>query len=270
MSALMILSLAVFCPVWLGSSKLMLVAIDRRRAKGSPKPIDLRGMIKVLIPLVTIEAIVLLILSVVGGLTHCSSIFDCFLPEVFLSLVVLIVLPMTIMGLFAYGHGKEGTRKLNMSVRAAVLGLLVLLIGSLGAYGFCYPPLAWAIYHGHVRPAVILVELGADLNAKDRYLRAPLHHATRSDSTELMILLLEKGADVNVTDGYGWTPLFWVAGCYVFNPERARLLVRHGADVNAKDLWGRTLLQLVSDANQSAIVELLKEHGAQERPGPQQ
>ena len=53
----------------------------------------------------------------------------------------------------------------------------------------------------------LLIEAGANVNAKDGYGRTALIYAVRKDSVDMAKLLIEAGADVNVKDGYGKTAL---------------------------------------------------------------
>ena len=79
-----------------------------------------------------------------------------------------------------------------------------------------------------------LVEQGANINAADdTYFRTPLHiHCMRFSGN--IDILLELGADVNAKDKYGETPLHFAAGSS-FNPERVRKLLVKGADPFAKN-----------------------------------
>jgi ankyrin repeat protein len=53
---------------------------------------------------------------------------------------------------------------------------------------------------GHTEIVQLLLEKGADVNAKNKYGRTALIYATERGYTEIVQLLLEKGADVNAKD----------------------------------------------------------------------
>ena len=58
----------------------------------------------------------------------------------------------------------------------------------------------------------LLIEAGANVNAKDGYGRTALIYAVRKNSVDMAKLLIEAGADVNVKDGYGNTALYYATG----------------------------------------------------------
>ena len=96
-----------------------------------------------------------------------------------------------------------------------------------------------------------LIELGADVNAKDNSGKTPLFDCKNTETAELLI---SKGVDVNARDDIGRTPLF---GCR--NTELAELLISKGADVNARDNDGKTP---IFDCEDTETAELLISKGA--------
>ncbi len=123
---------------------------------------------------------------------------------------------------------------------AAALGDLDKLSGAIGrsrrrarelsSDGFA--PLHLAAFFGQVEAARLLLERGADLQARSTSRRlpsvTPLHSAAAARQTEVAELLLEAGADPNVTHNGGWTALHSAAANG--NIELARLLLARGAE----------------------------------------
>ena len=101
----------------------------------------------------------------------------------------------------------------------------------------------------------ILLEHGADVNAKNDDGNTPLLFA---DQLEIVKILIEHGADVNVKNNNGDTPLF-----FANQFEIVKILIKHGADVNAKNNDGNTpLLQAVKYERKFEIAKLLIDSGA--------
>jgi hypothetical protein len=115
-----------------------------------------------------------------------------------------------------------------------------------------------------------LAEQGADLNARERYGRAPLdRHATIGSG--ILDVLLELGADAQVKDNYGNTPLHAAAGFHRVSSVRS--LIAHGADIQAENDSGQTPLayalarcQNADIAGMAPIAETLLEAGAKITP----
>ncbi|KAH0538579.1 hypothetical protein FGG08_004829 [Glutinoglossum americanum] len=80
---------------------------------------------------------------------------------------------------------------------------------------------------------------------------------------EIVVLLLERGADVEAKDGYGCTSLHWAAS----NGYKVvvRILLENGADVEAKDDCGGTALHKAAANGHETVVRLLLEKGARIR-----
>ena len=64
-----------------------------------------------------------------------------------------------------------------------------------------------ACQNGHEAIVSLLLEKGADVNAKNNDGWTPLHWASENGHEAIVSLLLEKGADVNAKDNDGETPL---------------------------------------------------------------
>ncbi|CAL1537872.1 unnamed protein product, partial [Lymnaea stagnalis] len=91
----------------------------------------------------------------------------------------------------------------------------------------------------------LLIDNGADINARDTNVGAALHWAVSGDQTENVKLLLELGADVNVTDVNGSTALQKSAS--YGRMTTLQLLLEHGADVNVQDDEGNIPLMIASE-----------------------
>jgi len=117
---------------------------------------------------------------------------------------------------------------------------------------------------GDVDFAAFLLDEGAKPDARNEWGQTPLHQATVQGDIAFADLLIKKGADVNAGDNGGRVPLwFAIRGR---DMQMIEWLISNGADVNAKNqnLPGQTLLDFAKKMNNTAVVELLKKHGAKE------
>ena len=98
-----------------------------------------------------------------------------------------------------------------------------------------------ALHFAH-GPSIVklLLELGANPNARDAQGLTPLH-MERGVSPSKIKALLAAGANPNARDAEGRTPLFYHPG----NPDCVKLLLRAGADPYAKDKKGDTPLRSI-------------------------
>ncbi|KAH8745767.1 ankyrin repeat-containing domain protein [Hyaloscypha finlandica] len=125
--------------------------------------------------------------------------------------------------------------------------------------------LGWTALHhaadqGHKETVLLLIEEGADINAKTNDGRTALHVVARSavvstkwtirnlekrrEDAEMALLLLEHGADIKATTPMGLTALHLAAR--EGNQTITELLLRYRADIDATDHRGRTALHWVA------------------------
>jgi ankyrin repeat protein/mono/diheme cytochrome c family protein len=120
-------------------------------------------------------------------------------------------------------------------------------------------PLHWAI-HDEAKVRLVLSK-GADVNTKQVQGRTPLFLATMlGDSVPTIRLLLGSGADPNLASANGQTPLMMVAARG--NVEAMRLLIEKGAQVNHRDGAGETALMSACTGGNADAVRFLIEKGA--------
>ena len=105
-----------------------------------------------------------------------------------------------------------------------------------------------------------LLEMGADVNAQDRYGMTALMLASVSGHQELVATLVRARADVNAQDKNGWTAVMWAITDG--HQQIVATLVRVGADVNAQDKDGFTALMVASSWGRQEIVAILLRAGA--------
>ena len=74
------------------------------------------------------------------------------------------------------------------------------------SYNDGWAPLHGAAQNGHKEIAELLVAVGADVNAMGR-MGTPLHYAAARGRNKIVELLIAKGADVNILNDFGKTPL---------------------------------------------------------------
>jgi ankyrin repeat protein len=123
-------------------------------------------------------------------------------------------------------------------------------------------PLHLAAHFGHVDAARTLLNKGAQVNAcsTNASRNTALHAAVAGRSSAVASLLLEAGADANARQHGGWTALHSAAQSG--DLELARVLVEAGADVNTRAENQQRPLDLALTHGKQAMVDFLESHGA--------
>ena len=125
-----------------------------------------------------------------------------------------------------------------------------------------YTPLALAEFaSNHNKMAQLLLEHGADVNARGITGTTPLFWAVMRGQKDDVKLLLDHGADPNLANAFGDTPLICAVslGYLSLVPP----LVEKGADVNAQNQSTMRALGIaMSKPEDDSIVDYLKKHGA--------
>jgi len=140
-----------------------------------------------------------------------------------------------------------------------------------------------AIVQGNIEVFRLLIERGADVNARNADGRLPLHDCFELNHDDFTKILLEAGAEVDVcaAAAYGMndrlreilksdpenandlrtgnSPLGWAA--YGHQPESARILLQHGAVVNRAP-YDRKAWQPTAMVASKMLARILLEHGA--------
>lgn len=96
-----------------------------------------------------------------------------------------------------------------------------------------------------------LIDKGVSPTAKDYYGMTPLHYAMRGENIEAAKILLEAGANPNARDIKGGLIPFKMACCiYPFNKELVELFLQHGANIYITDnTTGETWMDIINATN---------------------
>ncbi|KAF3159060.1 hypothetical protein TWF788_004016 [Orbilia oligospora] len=121
-------------------------------------------------------------------------------------------------------------------------------------------PLSGAVIHGHGTVVKLLLENGANIEAKAYSNETPLHLAVKYKREAIVGLLVNSGADIEAKNGLRKTPLASAANAG--NKSMASLLIENGADIEAKDYGGSTPLLFAAASGSVETVELLIDKGA--------
>lgn len=121
-------------------------------------------------------------------------------------------------------------------------------------------PLGLAAFFKRPAVAKVLLAAGADPNMASRPARfTPLHSAVADDAgtdvTELVRMLLDVGADPNARSATDGTPLHTAA--FTGNVPVTEILLEAGADPSAADAKGETPLDYARDRGQPEVAAIL-------------
>ena len=121
-------------------------------------------------------------------------------------------------------------------------------------------PLHKACINGNMDLVVALVNQDADVDARDNNKLTPLHHACITGIMEVVMALVDRGADVDARDAAQMTPLHWA--CIKGHMEVAMALIDRGADVDARDEPQRTPLYMACKNGHMELAMALVDRGA--------
>ena len=104
-----------------------------------------------------------------------------------------------------------------------------------GVYEGRYTCLMISSRSGHLDICRLLIDKGAQVKAKNRINKTPLHYAAGRGYFEIVCLICDHGADVEARNEIGWTPLHYAAmGGYTAIVKE--LIEVRNADINARDV----------------------------------
>lgn len=128
---------------------------------------------------------------------------------------------------------------------------------------FGWTPLHWTGKAGMAAAGTVLLERGADVNAKNLFGNTPLHEAINSGKEDIIRVILDAIAKrdpalVNEQNGEGETPI--VSAAYLGSEEVVSLLLESGADVSIPDSKGFNPLHRAARGGHAEVVEILLEN----------
>jgi ankyrin repeat protein len=112
-------------------------------------------------------------------------------------------------------------------------------------------PLHLASFFQHLESVQVLLDHGANVNAKDNVDQTPLHRAYSNPPLcypggyDIPELLIKHGVDVNARDEIHETPLHLASRLGLL--EGVWILLKHGADLNMENKEGKLPFQLARE-----------------------
>ena len=123
-----------------------------------------------------------------------------------------------------------------------------------------YTVLHYAAFLDDLDRVKLLIEKGADVNAKNILHTTPLFFAADNDNLEMVKLLVENGADVNIRNYDDGNPALFIAALKG-NWEMFQYLVENGADILIENGDGCSALHAAAEGGNLDIVKWLIKKG---------
>jgi hypothetical protein len=126
-----------------------------------------------------------------------------------------------------------------------------------------WTPLHWAAYNGHIEISRLLLQNGAEVNARSSNGYTPLHWAARNGHVDILHLLVENGANLEAQSNYGERALH-LAAYFGHLPFIQELISRYHVDINARVNDGRTALWMARNGNphpHPTVINFLQSYG---------
>ena len=119
-----------------------------------------------------------------------------------------------------------------------------------------------AAWEGEAEVVKLLLDRGANIEARDKYGNTALLLSAGHGQAEVVSLLLDRGANIETRDKYGKTALILAA--WSGKTEVVSLLLDRGADIEAKIIiYGYTALSVALNNNNFEVAKLLISRGAE-------
>ncbi|KAK0371731.1 hypothetical protein CLIM01_10909 [Colletotrichum limetticola] len=145
----------------------------------------------------------------------------------------------------------------------AALQLLVEMGADIGAKDYDgKTPVYWAIVSRNIPALHFLLEKNVEAEVESTGGKRPLLQAVAESSMAVVEVILDHNADIDATDEKGRIALSWAAGCG--NLAAVQLLLKNGTKVDVPDKGGRTPLAWACAAKDTnyQIIRTLLAHGA--------
>jgi ankyrin repeat protein len=120
-------------------------------------------------------------------------------------------------------------------------------------------PVTWTTVSDNIKTVRILIDAGADVNTRDNFDNTPLIYTTNPDminGREIAAMLIQNGADMDAKGNGGQTALMH-AGENGY-AEMAKTLIGNGAKASTKDSQGKTALMLARKNGHEKTAEIIR------------
>lgn len=108
----------------------------------------------------------------------------------------------------------------------------------------------------HTDAVKLALASGVSVNGAEGQI-VPLLSAAGGDCVDVVRMLLDGGANINAKDGDGWTALMKAA--QAGHPDMVRLLMQRGADMSVADSNGRTAWMFAAMSGSTEIADIFKQ-----------